>query len=266
VIPTRRSTADQPNPLLREVQRAGPHETNRAWVLRQATDEEGDQDLVGRVLLLGGTTLTDFRVRVAQSHARHDMTPSLWSHVAVIRGPARPGRAARGKARERDLLLYEVSLDPAGGFGAVPRDNGVQEGLLSRYDDPARYPNIALLRFLPVERQALEQAVHDFRRERRLIDIGALILEWLGFAWGVGAQGNPLIKEAGLPCAAFVEGAFELLGLDLTPGSSTRASSPEAIWQAARWWHGFYEMGAAAKAPPSGEYCVGQRAACCLFE
>jgi hypothetical protein len=35
---------------------------------------------------------------------------------------------------------------------------------------------------------------------------------------------------------------------DLTPGLESRSSCPEAIWQAATWWHGFYPRTADGKA------------------
>ena len=34
---------------------------------------------------------------------------------------------------------------------------------------------------------------------------------------------------------------------DLTPGLESRSSCPEAIWQAATWWHGFYPRTADGK-------------------
>jgi hypothetical protein len=44
-------------------------------------------------------------------------------------------------------------------------------------------------------------------------------------------------------------------GFDLTPGLESRASCPEAIWQAAKWWHKYYED--QKRAPLSGAYCCG---------
>lgn len=254
MIPMRQSRSREPNPHLCQTPRhAG--ETNRQWLARVAGPEA--RSLAGQILLLGGTGLTDFRLRVAQSHARHDLTPSLWSHVALIAGSSGSHEA------EQDWLLHEVSLEPPAGFGAVPRNNGVQDGCLSHYDDPVRYPNIALICFLDLPPEALADAVERFRRERHLVDVAALLVEWLGFVWGAGTQGNPLLREAGVPAAALVEGVYARLGIDLTPGSSSRASSPEAIWQAARWWHDFYEMGATQASVPRGHYCLSQPEAAC---
>ena len=50
---------------------------------------------------------------------------------------------------------------------------------------------------------------------------------------------NPLFDGYGMPSAAFIEALCAANGYDLTPGLESRASCPEAIWQAARWWHEF---------------------------
>jgi hypothetical protein len=60
-----------------------------------------------------------------------------------------------------------------------------------------------------------------------------LILRWLAFVWGAAGAGNPLYESMGIPSAAMVEVVFVELGFDLTPGLESRASYPEAIWQAA---------------------------------
>jgi hypothetical protein len=62
--------------------------------------------------------------------------------------------------------------------------------------------------------------------------------------WGAGARRNPLLDSAGLPGAAFVETAFGMAGIELTPGLSSGSSCPEAIWQSALWWHHYYKQSA----------------------
>jgi hypothetical protein len=71
---------------------------------------------------------------------------------------------------------------------------------------------------------------------------------------------------AAFPSAAFVEAAHSLAGIELTPGLSSSASCPEAVWQAVKWWHEYYagvaELGAAARPVrwcPPGRYALRQR-------
>lgn len=260
MIATRQSGAAEKNSRLVEHARSRPKLTNRQWLAEALPD----RDLAGWILLVGGTGVADFRLRVAQSHARQDLLPSFWSHAALVR--SRSGD---------DCDLYEVSLDPATGFGFVPRRNGVQEGKLSRYDQPKRYPNIAAVHF-PVKEAAYQpeydsfaaavgKAVATFETQRSVVDIGSLIVEWLGFLWGAGDKGNPLLRGAGIPSAAFIEGAFSIAGLELTPGLASQSSCPEAIWQAAAWWHGFYRSDAAITSEaPEGCFCISQPAAAAL--
>ncbi len=261
MIATRQSGATSKNDRVAGHERRTARQKNRQWLAEALPG----RDLAGWVVLLGGTSPLDFRLRVAQSHARQDLLPSFWSHAAII----------RGRGGEDDWNLAEVSLDPPHGFGFVPRRNGVQDGKLSRYDDPRHYPNIACLHF-PVKEaayrpeyatfaDALAKAAATFQTQRSALDMGTLLVEWLAFVWGAGDKGNPLLRGVGVPSAAFVEAAFSIAGVELTPGLSSQSSCPEAIWQAAVWWHAFYESEAAVTAEAAeGRYCVGQPAAAAL--
>lgn len=226
-----------------------PDETNSAWVARQlaeggltepVTDDDGGEGAPTLLLLLGGRTPIAFRLRVAQSHLRDDLTPSHWSHAALLGSPPDGGTG--------DTDLHEISLEPPTGFGFATLDNGLQQGQLSTYDDPERFPNIALLR-LPIAVDAWQgptdegemSVLERFTKQRSVLDATALIVEWLAFVWGVGDAGNPILAGQGIPSAAMVETVLSGTQYDVTPGLESRASCPEAIWQAARWWHPYYE-------------------------
>lgn len=249
MLASRPSDAATKNPeLKRAVRKAG--ETNLQWLSRQL----GDTDLQGWIVLIGGRSLVDFRLRVAQSHLRDDLVPSHWSHTAVISGS---GGKVKGV---QDFTIHEISLEPISGFRNVPKTNAVQESTLSRYDDPKQFPNIACISF-PADPKHVEKGVQKFRKQRSYLDSGALIIEWLAFAWGAGQAGNPLLREMGIPSAAFVESVFNIAGTELTPGLSSRASCPEAIWQSAKWWHKFYKSAATSSgAAPQGIFVIGQNA------
>jgi len=224
------STATAPNPDFVQSKRTRS-EGNTTWInrhLAKLKDEEGARG-AAYLVMFGGTEKSYFRVRVAQGHLRNDMSPSHWSHVALLQGSGPTKRGA----------LWEISLEPKEGFGYPPSDNGVQNGNLEDYDSKNQYPNVAVMR-LPVKLSTMRELLKRFKLQRADIDCVELTLLWLGYVWGVGRMGNPLLDGYGMPSAAFVEALASASGYDLTPGLESRASCPEAIWQAARWWHEFH--------------------------
>ena len=161
-------------------------EDNLAW-LRRALGDLPAPEIEGtptHLVLIGGRDQISFRLRVAQAHLRHDMTPSHWSHAALL-GPVRN--------YARRTQTYEVSLEPAGGFGIPAATNALQVGRITTYADPDRYPNIALLR-LPVDAALWQRAttreqisvLERFEKQRSVLDVTELVLQWLAFLWGVG--------------------------------------------------------------------------------
>jgi hypothetical protein len=242
VIPTRESPVGAPNV---ELQPLPPveHESNSAWVARSP--------LKSGIVLLGGTSLVDFRVRVAQSALRSDLSPSYWSVSGLIRD---------------DGTIRTVPLQPAD-VNTVPLRNAVREMSMGDFDNADDWPNIAVLRFAANEEVVQENA--DRVSERRtIIDLPALLLAWLAHVWVTDEQINPLAAGKGVPSAAFVEAAYSLAGIELTPGLASTASCPEAIWQSVKWWHEYYagvaEIGTAAEAGavvPDGWFCLRQRSA-----
>ncbi|HEX9869265.1 MAG TPA: hypothetical protein VGC99_11840 [Candidatus Tectomicrobia bacterium] len=78
MIRFRISTAVEVNPELKEI--PDTQLSNLEWLQKHG----GEYLREGSLLLLGGSSIVDFRVRVAQSHGRSDMRPSLWSHVAIV--------------------------------------------------------------------------------------------------------------------------------------------------------------------------------------
>lgn len=183
-----------------------------------------------RLVLLGGTDPVSFRLRTAQAHIRHDLTPSSWSHVVLFH----PKEASS---------VYEISLQPPGGFQYPVPTNGLQKGTIETYRDRRLYPNIALIGIRSGEKLSWEKIDWTFRqcqKQRTALDAMELIVRWLAFVWGAGRAGNPLLEGFGIPSAAMLEVVFSALGYDLTPGLESRSSCPEAIWQAVNWWHEYY--------------------------
>lgn len=198
------------------------NESNAAWLERAFQDGITRE---GSLILLGGNSMADFRVRVAQSHLRFDLTPSYWSIVAVL---------------TEGNTLYSVPLDLAGDVSEIPHVNAVREFQLAEFDDAAKFPNIAVIQLTTTPEKVFKN-IQAMKFQRGLIDLPALVLSWLSYVWCVGKQTNPLLDGQGLPSAVFVETLFGLAGVELTPGLATASTCPEAIWQAAKWWASFYE-------------------------
>ncbi len=215
-------------------------EDNLAWLGRHLGAGPG-----AALLLVGGRCQLAFRLRAAQAHVRHDLLPSYWSHVMLL------GRPARNLA---NTPVHEISLDPPSGFGFPAPRNGVQIGRLGTYRDPEAYPNVCVLR-TPVDPADLVEPLQRFQKQRAVLDAVDLTVRWIAYAWGVGGSPNPLLEHHGMPSAAMIEVVFGAAGFDLTPGLESRASCPEAIWQAAKWWHEYYTD--QQLAPLTGAYHCG---------
>lgn len=237
MISFRGSSALQPSSRCIAAPR-GPSQTNDAW-LRAQIDGLADDDVPASfVVLLGGISVYDFRLRVAQSHLRSDLTPSHWSHAAMI-------STSNGRMNARTQIL-EVSLEPYEGFQIPSMHNGLQIAPLRRYANPIEYPNIAVIR-VPVassewrDNQGAQKSIlAQFADQRVVLDVTTLMLEWLAFVWCAGDAGNPLLDGHGVPSAAVIESLLAATGYDMSPGLDTSASSPEAFWQTAKWWQDYY--------------------------
>lgn len=247
----RRSDVARENPLLKEMEAPAPLSAqlpaNFAWL-----ESTGYRD---GVLLLGGTSIVDFRMRVAQSELRQDLLPSFWSTCGLL---------IDGK------VLMTARVDAISNSSARVERNGLEAVSLnaeSRYGDPALYPNVAILQFTD-DHAAIKEHVARIGQERNIVDLLAQIVAWLGYCWAVAGSSNPLTHGHGIPSATLVERAHALAGIDLSPGLPSASSCPEAIWQAARWWYKAYDAIESSSTlqqesafTPRGAYLIRQPAA-----
>jgi hypothetical protein len=228
---------------------ANDNEGNRAW-LRRIISENGF-DKRG-LILIGGNSVADFHIRVAQAYLRHDLTPSYWSMVGVMASTD---------------SFFSVPLQWKGALSEMPHSNGIQQCSMRDYDDPVRFPNIAFIQFTNQMDKIMEYA-ERLKWQRSVIDLPELVVRWLEFIWAVGRGENPLVNSKGLPSAVFAETIFGIGGIELTPGLATASSCPEAIWQSAKWWSAFYEetskiqvMSQSSAMVPTGCFVMRQPAA-----
>jgi len=201
---------------------------NLDWI-KQNMKSESDQTAL---VMVGGKSPTSFRLRVAQSHVRTDLLPSYWSHVFLLDHATEDFGAT---------VIYEISLEPKDGFGFPATENGLQTSALRQYAKRRDYPNIAVLNIPDVKLSVVLESLKTFKKQRAVMDGPNLIVNWLAYLWGVARSPNPILEGMGIPSAAMLEVVIGASGFDLTPGLESRSSCPEAIWQAATWWHEYYE-------------------------
>lgn len=213
------SDAPRPNPKFVRVPRK-KGEDNVRWLERQLKGYTGVA-----IVLAGGRNNLSFRLRVAQAHLRFSFTPSHWSHCFLLLQGTRDG------------VAYEISLEPPRGFGFAGATNAMQEAPLTSYESVDQWPNLAVIRLAAIDADKAADSVRHFAKQRAIVDAVSLLIPWLAFAWGAGNAGNPVLEGIGLPSAAMIEAVCNGCGYDISPTTSSRSSTPEALWQATKWWY-----------------------------
>jgi hypothetical protein len=172
----------------------------------------------GRVGLIGGTTLIEKAIRMAERRVDAEKRWSLWSHAFLFQGKRWDGHHW---VIESDLQILHKHIQL-----------GVQENRIAKFFDEKSYPNLAVLDFGLAEPQAavllregLEMvATHAIYSLRELI--GAL------FALGhprFRQRHNLLAREKSMYCSGFVQHVFLKAGIDLAPGVHASHGTPEDI-------------------------------------
>jgi hypothetical protein len=219
-IAIRNSSSTTKNESIKETP-ARKTENNLDWIKRI----KGKKGGAGGLIMLGGTSVSHFRVRCAQAQLRRDLMPSFWSLVGIM---------------QDDETFISVPLSLREDNADVPLNNGVQVCSLKAYADPVRFPNIALINFTD-SFDSIDENVKRIKAQRSVVDLPSLMVPWLGYIWGAGQATNPLVVGQGVPSAVFAETVYGLAGIELTPGLSSSSSCPEAIWVSANWWQDFYD-------------------------
>lgn len=222
-------------------------ERNMHWFERMAADMRASSVGVDvgqwtYIVLLGGSDTTSFRIRVAQSHLRSDMLPSLWSHTLVL-------QVAEGGTANATAIY--VPLSQPDGVEFPVRTNGVVARPFADFDDPDIYRNVSLIA-LPVPQRDILIQLERFTKSRPVFDTLEYVLRWLAFVWGAARTTNPLHDNYGLPTACMLDAICSAAGYDLTPGLESRSSCPEAISIAVLHWAEYYTN--AGKPAPVGRY------------
>src|SRR4051812_48537845 len=135
---TRSSTSRSPSrDSFPKQERTKAKEGNVAWfgralaecMAKETLTDSGEPDPrdCTFVVLLGAKDPYAFRLRHAQSVLRYDLTPSAWSHAAMVIDQKEPLGTS---------ILIECSLQPTRGFWLPTATNGLQVNTLGHFDDP----------------------------------------------------------------------------------------------------------------------------------
>lgn len=193
--------------------------------------------------LVGSRDMPGAILRRAQSVLRWDRRPSLWSHAFLINKPRR---------RMRTTQILEVPVHARNGEFPNPAENGLNTCSLGVYNDVKIDANVALItvaqrtktggkseleNLVRADLNAVKRAAQDPNADRLRYDLWESLCAWNQYVWSDQTGVNPLREGVPIPSSAYVEMAYEAMGLDLVPGASERNSAPEHIWNAARWWH-----------------------------
>lgn len=183
--------------------------------------------------LVGERDLIGVTLRQAQSVVRFDRRPSKWSHAFLI-----AGAIPDNKDDMANVKVLEVTMSPRGGAMADPNSNGLTIGRLGNYVSPVVTANVAVIAVKMTDKEAdavFEKATHP-NRDRGRYNLWDSLSIWQGYYWAQGHRPNPL--EEGFPMfsSSYVEYAYEGIDLDVTPSASERNSTPDHLYNAARWW------------------------------
>jgi hypothetical protein len=156
-------------------------------------------------------------------------------------------------SRLKTTRILEVPLHARNGVFPRPEENGLNEDATLAAYDTKEDVNVALIvvgkrsvskggavtlgHLDSDDVDKVEKQADQPNADRLRYDLWESLSVWKQFLWSDGTGVNPLREGVPIPSSAYVEMAYEAIGLDLVPGASERNSAPEHIWNAARWWH-----------------------------
>ncbi len=172
----------------------------------------------GRVGLVGGVTLIEKVIQMAERHVDDSKQWSLWSHAMLFEGKRFDGHHW---VIESDLEIHHKHIRL-----------GVQENRVDKYFDREMYPTLAVLDFGLTEEQTAKVLREGLKMVARRAQYS--LAELIGTAvalrnpW-IRGQRNLLARKRSMYCSGFVQYVFQKAGLDLAPGIHASHGTPEDI-------------------------------------
>jgi hypothetical protein len=222
----------------------------------------------GCIGLIGEYGLVGFAIRQAQAVIRVDRTPSYWSHCFLVYGGLSVTPAVN-RDPERAAWVWESTLEPVPPFNHFIERNGVGARRIADYS-PARFdptakhnvPNIAIIAvgLSAAERKAVLDRADDPSVDQLAYDVSSLLGTWYSYITKRAEEPNPLAEGQAVYCSAYTQLAYDAASIDLAPGAHERNTSPEHIWQTAKYLQDLFKStdaaGKVVPRPVIGWYCV----------
>lgn len=172
----------------------------------------------GRIGLVGGNELVNRMIARAQRRLTERERWSWWSHAFLFQGERVDGHQW---VIESDLDVHRKHIRL-----------GLQENRVAKYCDDAQYGVAAVLDFGLTP----EQTVRVLTRALDLVADGTRysLREIFGTVLAMRdpsarAAENPLARDRSFYCSAFVRHVFSDLGIELSPGTNVKHTTPEDL-------------------------------------
>ncbi len=280
-------TQKEPNERLNDLSKEFRSQDNAAFLaevarrLKKVQVPKGSppiaKDGVACIGLMGEYGLIGYAIRRGQEILRVDHTPSYWSHAFLLSSPLSED-AAVNRDEKRSPWIWESTLEPASLASSFANRNGVGPRRLADYArhdyhlfSPHCVPNIGVIAIglTEEERKSILDRADDPDVDQLHYDLSGLLGTWYAYITNTAHQPNPIGAGNGVYCSAYVQLAYDAAGIDLAPGAHLRNTSPEHLWQGARYLHGTFrytdpKTHKVSPRPVVGWFCI-RDAACVIL-
>jgi len=192
--------------------------------------------------LIGEYGLVGYTIRQAQRVIRIDRAASYWSHAFLLH-ESLSSVSTKNRTPGGAAWILESTLDPTASFSAFVERFGISARPISdyarsRFDpfEPHSVPNMAVIvvSMTDEERNKIAVRADNPYIDQLNYDFASLLGTWYAYITSRGEVVNPLAHGHAVPSSAYVQFAYDAVGIDLAPGSRQRNIAPEHIWQAAK--------------------------------
>ena len=175
----------------------------------------------GAVGLVGGTSWIHRAICEAQALVTPDKKPSLWAHAFLFTG-RRPDGC--DWIAESDITVELVRMRIV---------NGAQENRIDKYYGKEKALHCTVLDFGLSDPDAdkVVQKALDMVTKKIMYPISGLFGTLFAYLSGTEKWRNLWNTEHALYCSAFVQKAYDAVGIDLARKVATTNTGPEHLWQ-----------------------------------